>query len=191
MKGKEIIFEEPAPVSKSQRRRDALEIKTLALELINLSQSRLGQVPLDETVRDAIMDARQIRSNVARKRQLQYVAKLLRRDDPEPILLALDKFHGEAREITGRQHRSEAWRDFLLEAGDTAIGELIKHRADTDTQAIRQLVRNAAREATRNKPPASARSLFRLLREMDQVEPLPPVSNSGIIGAAHGQAIDS
>lgn len=178
MKGKEIFFEEPTPVSKSQRRRDALEIKSLALELINLSQSRLGQVPLDETVRAAIMDARQIRSNVARKRQLQYVAKLLRRDDPEPILLALEKFDGEAREITGRQHRSEAWRDFLLEAGDTAIGELMKHRADTDTQAIRQLIRNAAREAARNKPPASARNLFRMLREMDQKEPLPVVAGN-------------
>jgi ribosome-associated protein len=178
MKGKEIIFEEPAPVSKSQRRRDALEIKTLALELINLSQSRLGQVPLDEMVRDAIMDARQIRSNVARKRQLQYVAKLLRRDDPEPILLALEKFDGEAREITGRQHRSEAWRDFLLEEGDAAIGELKKQRADADTQAIRQLIRNAAREAARNKPPASARNLFRMLREMDQKEPLPVVAGN-------------
>lgn len=175
MKGKEIIFEEPATVSKSQRRRDALEIKSLALELINLSQPRLGQVPLDDSVREAIMEARQIRSNVARKRQLQYVAKLLRRADPEPILQALEKFDGEARELTGRQHRSEAWRDFLLEAGDPAIGELIKVRNDIDTQAIRQMVRNARQESARDKPPVSARKLFRLLREMDQAEPLPMV----------------
>jgi len=173
MKGKEILFEETPTISKSQRRRDALEIKSLALELINLSQSRLGQVPLDETVRAAIMDARQIRSHVARKRQLQYVAKLLRRDDPEPILSALERFDTEARELVGRQHRSEAWRDFLLEAGDSALGALIKYRPDTDIQAIRQLVRNAAREAARNKPPVAARSLFRLLREIDQKENLP------------------
>jgi len=175
MKGKEIFLEEAETVSKSQRRRDALEIKSLALELINLSQSRLGQVPLDDTVRAAIMDARQIRSNVARKRQLQYVAKLLRRDDPAPILSALEKFDAEARELTGRQHRSESWRDFLLESGDAAISELMKHRPDTDTQAMRQLIRNAARETARNKAPASARNLFRLLREMDQKDALPAV----------------
>jgi ribosome-associated protein len=175
MKGKENIFEEPELVSKSQRRRDALEIKSLAHELINLGQSKLGQVPLDEMVRSAIMEARKMNSNGARKRQLQYVAKLLRRDDPEPILLALEKFDSEARELTGRQHRTEAWRDFLLGEGDPAIGELIRHRPDSDTQAIRQLVRNANREIARNKPPASARSLFRILREMDQAEPLPAV----------------
>jgi ribosome-associated protein len=175
MKGKENIFEEPVLVSKSQRRRDALEIKSLAHELINLSQSKLGQVPLDEMARAAIMEARKMSSNGARKRQLQYVAKLLRRDDPEPILQAFEKFESEAREITGRQHRSEAWRDFLLEEGDPAIGELIRQRPGSDTQAIRQLVRNASREVARNKPPVSARSLFRILREMDQAEPLPPV----------------
>jgi ribosome-associated protein len=106
---------------------------------------------------------------------LQYVAKLLRREDPEPILLTLEKFDGQAREITGRQHRSEAWRDLLLETGDAAIGELMQQRADTNPQAMRQLVRNARQEAVRNKPPVSARKLFRLLREMDEVEPLPVV----------------
>lgn len=184
MKGKEKIPTEPIPVSKSQRRRDALELKSLAQELIKLNQAKLGRVPLNDMVREAIMEARGIRSNVARKRQMQYVAKLLRRDDPEPILLALEKFDGEAREITGRQHRAEGWRDFLLEAGDPAVGELVKLRQDCDTQAIRQLIRNARAESTRSRPPAAARNLFRLLREMDQKEPLPDVGGLRIIGSA-------
>jgi len=178
MKGKEKILEEPTLVSKSQRRRDALEVKSLAQELINLSQAKLGRVPLDDSVRAAVMEARAIRSNVARKRQMQYVAKLLRRDDPEPILLALEKFDGEAREITGRQHRCEAWRDFLLEAGDQAVSKLMEYRDATDTQAIRQLIRNASRETARNKPPVSSRALFKILREMDQEAPLPAVNSS-------------
>jgi ribosome-associated protein len=124
------------------------------------------------------MEARQIRSHVAGKRQLQYVAKLLRRIDPEPIIQTLEGFDGEARQLTGRQHRTEAWRDFLLESGDPAVGILMQQRNDTDTQAIRQLIRNAHKEAARNKPPASARALFRLLREMDESELLPPVSGS-------------
>jgi ribosome-associated protein len=178
MKGKETLPEEDAPVSKSQRRRDALELKSLALELMKISPARLGRIPLDDDVRDAIMDARQIRPHVARKRQMQYAAKLLRRIDPEPIFQAIEGFETEARALTGRQHRAEAWRDFLLDSGDPAVGELMQQRNDTDTQAIRQLIRNTAREASRNKPPSSARALFRLLREMDEADPLPPVTES-------------
>jgi ribosome-associated protein len=178
MKGKENHFEEQPLVSKSQRRREALELKSLASELIKLSAARLGRVPLDDSVRSAVMEARQIRSNVARKRQLQYVAKLLRRIDPEPIIQTLEKFDGEARQLTGRQHRSEAWRDFLLESGDDAVGVLMQQRNEVDTQAIRQLLRNAHKDASRNKPPASARALFRLLRKMDESESLPPVTGS-------------
>ena len=178
MKGKENHFEEQPAASKSQRRREALETRSLASELIKLNAARLSRVPLDDAVRSAIMEARQIRSHVAGKRQLQYVAKLLRRIDLESIIQTLDGFDGEARQLTGRQHRSEAWRDFLLESGDPAVGVLMQQRNDTDTQAVRQLVRNAHKEAARNKPPASARALFRLLREMDESEPLPPVTDS-------------
>jgi ribosome-associated protein len=184
MKGKEKFPAEPIPVSKSQRRRDALDIKSLAQELIKLNQAKLNRVPLDEMARAAIMEARQIRSNVARKRQMQYAAKLLRREDPEPILLALESFDGEAREITGRQHRAENWRDFLLESGDPAVSELVKLRSGTDTQTIRQLIRNARAETARNRPPTSSRRLFRILREMDQKELLPEVGALRIIGAA-------
>jgi ribosome-associated protein len=178
MKGKANHIEEPSPASKSQKRRDALEVKSLASELIKLSPARLGRVPLDDSVRSAIMEARQIRSNVARKRQLQYVAKLLRRIDPDPIIQTLEDFDGEARQLTARQHRVEAWRDFLLESGDYAVGVLMKDRIDADTQAIRQLLRNAHKETVRDKAPTSARALFRALREMDEMNPLPPTSDS-------------
>lgn len=162
-------------VSKSQRRRDALEVKSLASRLIELPAARLALVPLDEQLRSEIEHARRMKAHGARKRQLQYVAKLMRRDDPEPILDALEAFENEARHLTARHHRSEAWRDFLLENGDRAVGSLLEKRRDADAQTIRQLLRNAAREAKSNKPPAAARSLFKLLRELDEAEPLPPL----------------
>jgi ribosome-associated protein len=178
MKGKAIHNEEQPLASKSQRRREALELKSLASDLIKLSPARLGRVPLDDAVRSAIMEARQIRSNVASKRQLQYVAKLLRRTDPGPIVRTLEDFEGEARQLTGRQHRVEAWRDLLLESGDQAVSVLMKQRNDADTQSIRQLIRNTHKEAARGKPPAAARALFRALREMDEMDPLPPTTGS-------------
>ena len=163
-------------ISRSQRRRDALEVKSLAARLIELAPSRLARLPLDDALRLAVAEARSIRSNVARKRQLQFVAKLLRRIDPEPVRQALEAVEDDARHITARQHRAEAWRDRLLDGGDAALGELLQKRRDADAQAIRQLIRTARAESTRGKPPAAARALFRLLRDMDAVEPLPPLS---------------
>lgn len=175
---KVYLDESPELPSKSQRRRDALEVKSLASRLIGLSPALLAQVPLDETVRAAIREARSIRSNVARKRQLQFVAKLLRRDDPEPIRLALEGFESDARQLSGRQHRAEAWRDHLVAFGDPAVGELLSARRDADVQPLRQLMRKARQEAADGKPPAAARGLFRLLREMDEFEPLPPIGGA-------------
>ena len=168
-------FEQPSEeVSRSQKKREAHEIRNLARRLIELNPARLAQVPLDEQLRSEIERARGIRSNVARKRQLQYVAKLMRRDDITVIDETLESFDGEARQMTARHHRSEAWRDCLLEKGDPAVGALLEKRRDADAQALRQLLRNAKREAEKNKPPASARALFKMLRELDEAEPLPP-----------------
>ncbi len=175
---KKNLSQKPELISKSQLRRDALELKSLAARLIKLSPARLALVPLDEQLRDAVDEAQHIRSNVARKRQMQFVAKLLRRIDAEPLMLAIDGFDNEARQLNARHHRAEAWRDHLLETGDPAVGELLGQRRDADAQVIRQLIRNARRETNQGKPPAAARALFRMLRELDEIESLPPSPGS-------------
>jgi ribosome-associated protein len=159
-------------ISKSQLKRDAQAKKDLASELLELSKSQLGKVPLDEDIRLAIEQARAFRSHGARRRQLLYVAKLIRRIDPSPIIEALEGFHSEALALTGRHHRSEAW-DFLLHRGYGAWS-LLQQRTEADAQSLRQLTRNAAVELNAGKPPASARALFRVLRDMDLEQPLPP-----------------
>lgn len=172
---KKNVVEDLEIISKSQRKRDAHELKVLALKLIGLRASQLAKVPLDEQIREAVDEARQIRSNVARKRQMQYLAKLLRRIDASEIFAALESFNSNSRQDTARQHRSETWRDFLVGSGDVALEQLIDQRQDIDVQAIRQLVRNAQRELKTEKPPASSRALFRLLRDLDMKAPLPAV----------------
>jgi ribosome-associated protein len=167
-------FDESQRASKSQRRREALETKSVAAQLIALKPSQLARVPLDDSIRSAIEEARLIKTHIARKRQLQFVAKLLRRADAAPVLESLESFHNEARQLNARQHRTETWRDRLLESGDNSLSQLMAQRPDADAQVIRQLIRNAQREAALNKPPAAARSLFRLLRDLDEIEALPP-----------------
>jgi ribosome-associated protein len=176
---KENFAEFNEVVSKSQRRRDALELKSLARDLIAMSPSQLARLPLDEDLRAAIAEARRIHSHGAGKRQLQFVAKLLRRSDPEPIVEALDALENDSRQLTARQHRAEAWRDHLLAGGDPAVSDLLRQRPGADAQAIRQCIRKARAEADRDKPPSAARALFRLLREMDESEALPPLAARG------------
>lgn len=165
-------------VSKSQRKRDALAIRALAADLLEMSDARLRRLALDESVLRAIGDAQRIHSNIARKRQLQYVAKLLRRIDTAEIQAAMAADRAEARALHARHHRAEAWRDRLLKDGDAALSELIAGRPGIDGQSMRQLIRRAAREAREGRPPAAARALFRALRDLDQALPLPAIRAS-------------
>ncbi len=164
---------EPIP-SKSQRKRDAHALFDLGRELVRLKASQLARMPLDTRLREAVEEARAIKSHIAHKRQLQYVARVLRSVDVDPIRAALDSMQAGARLATAQLHRVEAWRDRLLEEGDPALQELLSHHESNEAQALRQLLRNTQREAKLGKPPASARKLFRLLRELDARQPLPP-----------------
>lgn len=160
--------------SKSQQKRDAQAIKSLAAELLRLSASQLGRIPLESDLLLAIQEAREMRSHGARRRQLQYIAKLMRQSDNTAVCAALDRIRSEARDLTARQHRAEAWRDLLIDRGDAALEELFQQRHDLDVQRLRQLIRNARHEQVAGKPPSAARALFRMLRDMDARQALPP-----------------
>jgi ribosome-associated protein len=162
------------PASKSQLKRDAQAMKTLATDLLLLSASQLQRVPLENDVLVAIQEARKFRSHGARRRQLQYIAKLIRRTDAAIIIAAVAEIQSEARGLTARQHRTEAWRETLLERGDVALGELLQQRTGVDAQHLRQLIRNARHERITGKPPVALRALFRQLRDLDAMQALPP-----------------
>jgi len=164
----------PEETSKSQRKRDARALFELGRDLVALDTATLNRLPLEAPLRDAIGQARDIRSRIAHKRQLQYIARVLRGMDAEPIRAALEALHTEARRQTTVLHRIEDWRDRLLAEGDAALAELLGLYGPAEAQALRQLIRNAQREARLGKPPAAARKLFRLLRELDARHPLPP-----------------
>ncbi len=160
-------------ISKSQLKREALEKKSLASELVALGNKQFAKAPLDDDLRDEIRDARKIKAHVARKRQLLFVAKQLRNSDTTAIEQYLENLNTDANQLTQRQHRAENWRDFLINGGDKALAEFLRSRPDADRQALRQLIRNAQQELAAAKPPASARSLFRMLRDLDSSETLP------------------
>jgi len=136
-----------APPSKSQRKREALTIRKLAGELVDLDAALLHRLPLDASLEAAIAAARRIPSHPARRREIQYIAKLLRQSGHAPVQAALAAIRTEARALSARQHRVEAWRDRLLREGDCALASLLAAHPDLDVPALRQCMRQAARES--------------------------------------------
>lgn len=160
--------------SKSQLKREALAMLKLCRKLVELPPASLASLPMEADLRRELELARSIRSNVARKRQLQFVAKIMRNRDISPITDALEGMNAEARKLTERHHRSETWRDRLIGGGDTELALFLDAYPSADPQSLRQLLRNAQREARLEKPPSAARKLFRMLRDLDSEKPLPP-----------------
>ena len=156
-------------VSRSQRRREALDVLHLAHALAALSDAQLKSMPLTDDLRDEVRRARDVKQQIAHKRQTQYLAKQMRKlDDVEidAIRAALDRDRDLARRETALLHQLEAWRDRLIEHGDEALGELLAAFPNADRQQLRQLARQARIERDQHKPLHAYRELFRLLREI-------------------------
>ncbi len=161
--------EESLGPSRSQQRREALAILKLAEALTTLTDAQLARVPLDDNILDELRRARATSQQVARKRQIQYVAKHMRRledDEIAAIRLVLDSDRQQSNRETASLHQVESWRDRLLGEGDAALDEWMALHPESDRQQLRALMRQARTETDRQKPPRASRELFRQLREI-------------------------
>lgn len=155
--------------SRSEERRDALAVLDLAKRLVEQPEARLQQIPMDEDLRDLVRAAQRITAQIAHKRQVQYLAKHLRREEAEAldaIRAALDHDKADHRREAQALHQVEYWRDRLVAEGDAALTELLDKHPAADRQHLRQLARNAHQEKLKNKPPHAFRELFRELRDL-------------------------
>jgi ribosome-associated protein len=177
MRGRDEETGEYLSPSRSQRRREALDVLALAGRLAGLAPGELAKLPVPEHLLPHIEEARRITSHIARKRQLAYLAKQMRREEDgtlDAIRDALDASGEAARLETARMHRAEHWRGRLLEEGDAALSALLAEFPHADRQQLRQLVRNAHEERTRGRPPRAFRELFRVVRDLIDAEATAP-----------------
>jgi ribosome-associated protein len=161
--------DEPLPPSRSQQRRDALEIFKLAETLASLSDAQLSRLPLADELRDEVARTRAVTSHIARKRQTQFLAKQLRKLDDaeiEPIRNLLEHDRAQAHHDAAELHRLETWRARLIDEADAALDELLALHPSADRQRLRQLARKARAERDAEKPLHAYRELFRELREL-------------------------
>ena len=166
------LDEEDYGPSRTQQRREALAILTLAGQLIELQPSRLAKLSLPEDVRREIDITRRMTAHGAKKRQLAFLAKVMRRfsdEDFAAVRAELGENREKQRQETAAMHRLEAIRDRLIAEDEGALSELIAEHPQVDRQHLRSLVRQARIEKdTPNKPPRAYREIFQLLKDLAQ-----------------------
>ena len=171
MRGRDEDTGEFLSPSRSAQRRAALDVLELGEQLVGMTAAQLGRLPIPDALMPHIRDTQRITSHGARKRQVAFLAKQMRKlddDELDAIRDAMSKDGEAARKETAAMHRIEALRDALLgDDGDDAMTELLAAHPDADRQHLRQLVRNAHEERKRNKPPRAFRELFRALKALE------------------------
>lgn len=156
--------EEDLAPSKTRIKKDLLALQGLGVEISKLNPEQQAKIPMDETLRRAIEQAPSITSNSAKKRHTQYMGKLLHAGDTDQIRQAYDDIMESAHRLTRQLHVVEKWRDDLLDKPE-ALANYFDEFPNADRQHLRQLVRATQKERADNKPPASARKLFRFIRD--------------------------
>lgn len=167
MRGRDEETGEFLGESRSQNRREALEILALGETLVDLTPAQLARLPIPEDLLAQIEYSKKITAHGARKRQLAFLAKHMRREEDatlEAIRDALSANSDTSRREVAALHRVERWRDRLLAEGDSALGELLAEYPQADRQQLRTLLRNAQAEKAKNKPPRAFREIFQVLR---------------------------
>ena len=149
--------------SKTQRKREMEELQALGVELVQLNALQLAQIELPEQLLEAVVEAQRIRDFEGRRRQMQYIGKLMRDVDPAPIRARLGQWSGVARGHTALQHLAERWRARLLdEAG--ALAQFAAEYPGSDVQHLRSLIGSIGRDKAAGRPPRNYRELFRAVR---------------------------
>ncbi|OYY53701.1 MAG: hypothetical protein B7X59_00445 [Polaromonas sp. 39-63-203] len=170
VKPEEIALEEVGPPSKTQLKAEADEKQALGEALITLRADLMARLDLPEKLLQAIADAKKITSFEGRRRQMQFIGKLMRPLDDEPIRDAINEQANGSAQLTLQLHLAEQWRDRLIEADD-ALGTWLTTYPATDAQQLRALIRQARKDAAPEKPGAaprhgkSYREIFQLVRQ--------------------------
>jgi len=153
--------------SKTQRKKASHELQDLGEALVALPIERIAALPLDESLRDAVAEYQRTRSHEGRRRQMQYIGRLMRGADAEPIRRAvLEARLGRARDALAL-HETERWRTELL-ADDEAVTRFVATHPGADVQQLRALLRNARKDAARTPEARSGRAFRELFQFIKQ-----------------------
>ena len=161
--------------SKSQKKRDMTALQKLGQQLVEAPAERVRKIQLPDNLREAIDAWRSIKTHEGKRRQLQFIGKLMRKVDDADIQLineALDGWRGQSKAQTALLHSLERQRQRLL-TEDGALTEFLREHPQTDAQHLRTLIRNAKKELAEERPPRAYREIFQILKKA-QAQSLTP-----------------
>ncbi|MFZ2389588.1 MAG: ribosome biogenesis factor YjgA [Polaromonas sp.] len=176
VKPEEIALEEVGPPSKTQLKAEADEKQALGEALLTLRADLMARLDLPDKLLDALKEAKRITNFEGRRRQMQFIGKLMRPLDTEPIRAAIDEQANGSADLTLALHLAEQWRDKLI-TSDDALSEWLTEYPDTDSQQLRALIRQARKDAKPEKPGEaprhgkSYREIFQMVRQAMAQEP--------------------
>jgi ribosome-associated protein len=152
--------------SKSARKREAASLQELGVKLSALPDQEIKALGLPEGLFIALRDLRRLPSHGAQVRQRQYIGKLMREIDPEPVLAKLAE-RKQRHDLEIRHFQQiERWRDRLLSDPGTAVAELLQEYPSADAADLARLLEKAERERLEQRSPVGARELFAYLRQL-------------------------
>ena len=152
-------------VSKTELKKDSKKIQAFGKKISELTVKNIETFKFSPNIYEAIISLKNIKSNAAKKRQVQYVGKLLREIDLTHAFLIIEQLKVSSQKEIQQNHSIEKWRDELLINADS-ITQFFNQYPNIDRQSLRQAITNAQRERKEKKSPKYSRQLFKLLREI-------------------------
>ena len=168
VKPEEIALEEVGPPSKTQLKAEADEKQALGEALLTLRTDLMARLDLPDKLLDALKEARRITNFEGRRRQMQFIGKLMRPLDITPIRAAIDEQANGSADLTLALHLAEQWRDKLI-ASDDALSQWLTAYPDTDSQQLRALIRQARKDIAKPEVPGEAPRHGKSYREIFQL----------------------
>jgi ribosome-associated protein len=163
----ELEFDRP---SKTQLKKASHDLQELGEAVVALPEDRLVGLPIDDSLRDAIAEYKRTRSHEGKRRQMQYIGKLMRRTDPEPLREAVAAMAlGRAKDSLAL-HEAERWRSELI-ASDDALTRWTAEHPESDLQQLRSLIRAARKDAAavpEQRSGKAYRELFKFIRQQSE-----------------------
>jgi ribosome-associated protein len=165
----EVVYYAVRP-NKTQIKKEMAALFTLGEEISALSVTHINSLELPENIHKAVTEVAKMPHTGARKRSLKYIAAQLHKINVEPLLEKVARIKNTSAHAVREHHMAEHWRDKLIAEGNEALTEFLYEYDHADRQQLRQLMRNAQKEAELTKPPKSSRLLYQYLKSLLQAE---------------------
>jgi ribosome-associated protein len=153
-------------VSKTRRKREMHELQALGVALVGLPETQLKSMALADDLLEAVREAKRIKSHEAKRRQMQYIGRLMRDIDPAAIRSRLGEIEGNSAQASAAHRRLETWRERLVN-DDAALTAFATEHPGADLQTLRTLIRNSRKQLQEGNRARAYRELFRFIRQCE------------------------